>query len=87
MLRPSFRELGRVSLWYCEDVYCVLLASGYGVCSPRENSFFLLHKVISEAILDNFGRFIYPSLQLHICMLYWGGGGGGVNWVIRVGGE
>ena len=67
MLRLSSRELGRVSLWYCEGVCCVLLAKGvWGHGHPEIICLFILYKLASEAILDHFSRFVNPSLQLHM---------------------
>ena len=36
MFRSSFREIRRVSLWYCEDVYCVFLARRVTGYDPPE---------------------------------------------------
>ena len=62
MLRLSCRELGGLSLWYC-----VLLARGsLGRCPPEKICFSKLYRLVSEAILDHFSRFVSPSLQLHM---------------------
>ena len=69
----------------------ITIGRGSGVYSPpaRERfCFFNLHKVVSEAILDHFSRFVNTSLQLHMHAMPGGGGGMvGGNWVTKVGGE
>ena len=52
---------------------------GSGDCSPpQKRMLFRLCKVVSEAILDNFSRFVKSIIAvMHIC--YAGGGGGGTG--------
>ena len=70
MFRFSSRELGGVSLWYCEGICCVLVhRRGVWGYAPQRK---FLYKVVSMGILDHFSRFANPSLQLHMHAMPWG---------------